>query len=256
MPDKRPPVITVASPKGGVGKTTVVANIAAAMAQAGQRPLLLDLDPQNASRLYHRMPLDDERGLAVQSLRGEPWADAIFEGPFGVDCLPYGILTEADRRGAEALIEDDPDWLENGIRSLPPVDRRVIVIDTPPGGTLYLPPSLSVADVVMFVLLPDAASFVTLPTMKRWLDEFPAVYTGDRKATYLLNRMNAARSLCRDVHAALEDELGAQLIPHVVHFDTAVEEALASQQPVSEYAPDSLAAKDFRAVADWVLQKL
>lgn len=256
MSEQRPPIVSVISPKGGVGKTTVAANLAAALARTGEHPLLLDLDPQNAVRLYHRMPLGDERGLAVQTLRGEPWADALWEGPFGVDCLPYGILTEADRRAAEALIEDDQDWLYKGILSLPGAHRRVVVIDTPPGGTLYLPHALSVADIVIFVLLPDAASFVTVPTMRRWLDEFPALYTGDRRAGWLVNRMNAARALCRDVHAALREELGERLIPHVVHFDTAVEEALASQQPVTEYAPESLAARDFRTVAGWLAEQL
>lgn len=256
MPESRPPVITVVSPKGGVGKTTVVSNLAAALAQAGQRPILVDLDPQNASRLYHRMPLGDERGLAVQALRGDAWADAIYNGPFGVDCLPFGIVTEADRRGVEALIEDDPDWLENGLLSLPADRNRVILIDTPPGGTIYLPQAMSVANVALFVLLPDAASFVTLPAMRRWLKEFPPEHAVERQAMYLVNRMNAARSLCRDVHSALGDELTSQLVPHVVHFDTSVEEALASQQPVAEYAPDCVAAKDFRSVADWVLQKL
>ena len=77
-----------------------------------------------------------------------------------------------------------------------------------------------------------------------------------REAYYLLNRMNNARSLCRDVHAAMKEQLGGRLCPQLVHFDSAVEEALASQQPVTEYAPDGVAAKDFQALGAWVVEQL
>lgn len=250
------PVVSIISPKGGVGKTTVAANLAAAIAQQGRRPLLVDLDPQNATRLYHQMPLEDSRGLAVQSLLDEPWADAVYEGPYGADCLPYGTITEADRSGVEALIDDQPDWLESGLASLELDSDRVVLIDSPPGGTVYLSPALRAADLVLFVLLPDAASFVTLPTMDRWLAEFSAPPGHSREAFYLLNRMNNARSLCRDVHAAMKEQLGDRLCPQLVHFDSAVEEALASQQPVTEYAPDGVAAKDFQSLGAWVVDQI
>lgn len=256
MAESTAPVISIISPKGGVGKTTVAANLAAALAAGPRRPMLVDLDPQNATRLYHQMPLEDSRGLAVQSLLDEPWADAVYEGPFGADCLPYGTITESDRSGVEALIEDQEDWLGDGLASLNLGDDRVIIVDTPPGGTVYLPPALKAADLVLFVLLPDAASFVTLPTMDRWLEEFPPRWGKTREAFYVINRMNKARSLCRDVQAAMQEQLDSRLCNEVIHFDSAVEEALASQQPVLEYAPDGVAATDFRKLADWVQERL
>ena len=47
-------VITVVSAKGGVGKTTLAANLASVIAARGRRVLALDLDPQNALRLHFR----------------------------------------------------------------------------------------------------------------------------------------------------------------------------------------------------------
>ena len=56
------PIVCFASPKGGVGKTTLAANIAGRLAQTGQRTLVLDLDPQNALRLHFGIPLSDPAG--------------------------------------------------------------------------------------------------------------------------------------------------------------------------------------------------
>ena len=61
-------LIAVASPKGGVGKTTCAAHLAYGIAAAGYRTLALDLDPQNSLRLHFGIPLGEAGGLA----RGGP----------------------------------------------------------------------------------------------------------------------------------------------------------------------------------------
>jgi cellulose biosynthesis protein BcsQ len=50
------PLICVCSPKGGVGKTTLAANLAWALARAGSKVLALDFDVQNALRLHFGVP--------------------------------------------------------------------------------------------------------------------------------------------------------------------------------------------------------
>jgi len=247
-------IVSIVSPKGGVGKTTIAANLATALAARGQASLLVDLDTQNSLRLHHQMPLDDTSGLAIQTLRGLPWADCVYRSPYGIDCLPFGLISESDRREFEHRLDSDPTWLVRNLDALRLAPGSYVIVDTPPGGSAYLTQALLAADLAICVLLPDAASFITIPSMERWLDEYSRPRPDFHGGYYLLNRMNNARVLCRDVAAALERELGPRLIPVEVHFDSAVEEALASQTPILRYAPESPATRDLTALADWLLK--
>lgn len=216
--------------------------------------LLVDLDPQNSLRLHHQMPLADGSGLALQTLTGQAWAHCVFRGPFGVDCLPFGAISESDRREFERRLDADPTWLTRNLDALGLPANTYVIVDTPPGGSAYLSQALLAADIALCVLLPDAASFVTIPSMERWLDEYSRPRPGFAGGYYLLNRMNNARVLCRDVASALERDLGSRLVPVEIHFDSAVEEALASQSPILKYAPESPATRDITALADWLLK--
>ena len=68
-------VITVVSAKGGVGKTTLAANLASVLAARGRRVIALDLDPQNALRLHFGIPLDSIDGHVARHARRRRLAD-------------------------------------------------------------------------------------------------------------------------------------------------------------------------------------
>src|SRR5271165_3258038 len=83
-------LICFASPKGGVGKTTLAANVAAEMARAGLRVIALDLDPQNALRLHFGVPLQDGAGFTHLLTQQPDWRRCLYETPYGISLLPYG----------------------------------------------------------------------------------------------------------------------------------------------------------------------
>src|SRR6266540_200673 len=102
-PIPRPPstrVVVVANQKGGVGKTTSTVNMAAALAQLGQRVLVIDLDPQgNASTA---LSIDHQRGVPStydMLIDGMPLADVTQQSPEGPGL--YAVPATIDLAGAE-----------------------------------------------------------------------------------------------------------------------------------------------------------
>lgn len=245
-------VIAVISPKGGVGKTTVTANLAAAIAALGAKVTILDLDPQNALRLHCGMQHEDPAGVVRQTMSGLPWSDALYESSYGVQFLPYGVVDEPDRVAFEHFIKSKPGWLATQLSSLNLADEEIVLIDTPPGPTVYLQQVLHCANIALIVIKPDAASYSTIPSIESLLH----YYCSDRQdffgSSYIVNQMDANKQLHRDILQMLRANMGAQLVPITIHKDEAVSEALACQSPVSLYAKHCSATHDLLQITTWL----
>jgi cellulose synthase operon protein YhjQ len=249
-------VIGIVSMKGGVGKTSITANLAAALsAKLGPgRVCAVDLDPQNALHWHFGMePMHD--GLCERSLEAGNWGGLVAVGEHGVGVLPYGAASEPEREAFEELLAHEPDWVGDQLGGAALGLDSVVLIDTPPGPSVYLKQVFACADVVLVALLPDAASYATVPAMESWLDEMGEHYTGFR-TFYVLNQVDRSDALNRDVAEVLRQHLGARLVPVAVHADEAVCEALAFQQPVLVYDPHGQASHDFARLAAWLIETL
>lgn len=259
---ERPGVFRVAvvSPKGGVGKTTLTANLADALGRAGYQTLAVDLDPQNALQFHLSRDAVDANGLAVASLARKPWSGAVRAGHGKVHVLPFGFLADRHRMLLESRLappRNPAQWLDNGLNSLRDTigEPDVVLVDTPPGPSVYQQAATGVADLILVVTLADAASFITVPGIDRLLRSDTHRPLPDRQRTFfVINRLNTARVLGRDVRKRLQQRLGQRLVPASVHFDAAAEEALAAQSTAVRYAPKSRAAHDFAGLAQWLLR--
>ena len=139
-------ILTIASAKGGVGKTTVTENLAMALArQTGRTVLAVDLDPQNALALHLGLGPQELRGLSRASLSGQNWRDACFERQPGLYLLPFGAVTEHDLAALEAQIAAHPRWLLDHLQALQLPDDALVLLDTPPGPSAYGRRALGIA---------------------------------------------------------------------------------------------------------------
>jgi cellulose synthase operon protein YhjQ len=250
-------VIGVISMKGGVGKTTLTANLAAAVvAKLGpQSVTVVDLDPQNATHLH--LGLDDSRvpGVCGASVNGQSWRKTLLTSEQGVQCLPYGAASEAEREQFEAMLLEEPHWVGDQLRAAKLGRGAIVLIDTPPGPSVYLKQVFDCADMVLMVLLADAASYATVPAMENWLQDQLVQYPHLR-SVYVLNQLDRSDVLNRDVANLLYQRLDKRLTPVHIHNDEAVREALAFQEPVLDYDPHGQASHDLARLADWLIETL
>lgn len=248
--------IAVVSAKGGVGKTTLTASLSAGLARCGSAPVLaVDLDPQNALALHFGVSPGEWDGLARATLQRKPWLTACIPRQEGLHVLPYGVVTEPDRMAFEAQIGQQDHWLSDQLDTLQLPPDALVLFDTPPGPSAYLRQVLVVADVVVVVLLADAASYATLPMMQRLVNAYCTPRSEFLGCLFILNQLHSGRQLSKDIVAVMRDEQGEAMLG-VVHEDQAVREALAYQQHSLDYAPDSVAAGDLMACAQRLQQLL
>lgn len=243
------PVVAFSSPKGGVGKTTLTANVAVALRQLGWGVLAIDFDVQNSLRLHFGMALDDPRGYVAAADKPEDWANLAIETASGVFLLPYGEVTDDQREHFEKRLADEPGYLARGFGPLLDRPDWVVLADLPPGPV----PALHALDRVgvhhVAVLLADATSLSLLPLIEKG-----HFYSG-HQPLLVLNQVDPRRQLGRMVGDFVATRVPDHLLGQV-YRDEAVAEAVGWQRSIFEQAPASVGARDIRRLAEGLSARL
>jgi chromosome partitioning protein len=231
--------IAVAMQKGGVGKTTTAVNLGAALAELGQRVLLIDLDAQGHLTLYMKPPAELEK--TVYHLLVDPEAtvtDVVQEAPqMGVHYIPADIeLAGAENQlineiGRESILRD----------KLEAAQKRYdfIIIDCPPSLDLQ----------AEFLALRGMQELlVTMERVKRRLN--PRL-----ELIGILPTLYKHRALhSQEVLAAVKEKYGDKVYDFGVTDSIRFAETPLAGQSILQYARDSDGAKSYRALAARVME--
>ncbi len=244
------PLICVASPKGGVGKTTLAANMAHALVREGRRVVAIDLDPQNALRLHFGVKLSETDGFTCRLAQAPDWRCALRPTRAGPLLLAHG---RADCRAAlqlAAVLDATPGLLADPLAEMLADPDLIVVADTSPGASAALAALLPLADLLVSVLLVDATSISLIPAIEAGdaygmgMQDAP----GGARALYLLNQFDPRTRLGPGLHDSVRRRLGGGLLG-VIYRDEAVAEAVAAQRLIAEHATHSRAGRDIALVA-------
>ena len=240
-------IYALANQKGGVGKTTTAVNLTACLAEAGERTLVVDLDPQaNATSGL------GERTNGVSSadlLDGAPLTEVVRKTRFtNLDLVPAkpdlaGVAVELSRRDTTER------YLAESLASATS-SYTFVFIDCPPALGPLTVNALAAAD---RVLVPVQAEYYALEGLSQLLDSVRAIQTRLNPrltiAGVLLTMVDRRTLLAADVAAELERHLDGLLFQTPVPRSVRVAEAPSHGLPVIAYDRGSAGAEAYWKVA-------
>jgi cellulose synthase operon protein YhjQ len=246
------PVVCFASPKGGVGKTTLAANVAGQLARSGKRVIALDLDPQNAIRLHFGIALQDAHGFITTLNRRPDWRNGLRPTSSGVSILSHGGVDLNAANQLSADLARTPALLAEPVRQIAAEPDTWLIVDTAPGPTPSLSAMLPFVNLLVVVLLVDAASTSLLPAI-----ETGAAFGTENQVPWgvVLNQFDPRTRLGPMIADGIAHHLGKRLLGSI-YRDESVVEAAAAQKLAGDYAPSGKAAHDIAALTGEIVARL
>ncbi|RMF45272.1 MAG: ParA family protein [Planctomycetota bacterium] len=245
-------ILCIANQKGGVGKTTTAINLAVGLARAGERTLLVDLDPQcNATTGIGAAPAAAHPLLLHNSLhentQATRWENLLLL-PGSRSFVDIDQIERGETRGSEVLRQN----LDLGMASF-----DYVIIDCPPSLGQLTQAALAASTEV---LMPIQCEYYAMEGLTQMIHVIRKIMQeGGGRLTFggiLLTMYDPVLELTREVDEEVREFFGEIVFETVIPRDVAVSEAPSHGLSVMDYAPRSRGCRAYLELCMEVLERV
>lgn len=250
-------IITVTNQKGGVGKTTTAVNVAAALAFAGSRVLLVDTDPQGHSSVSCVPNPESSPHSLFDVLSG---GNEKIENVIVKSTIP-GLDVAISRISMAKLEPSLMGEIDGHFRlrdALGPIRHRYqyIIIDTPP--TLGLI-TLNALVAATHLLIPIQSSYLCLEGTDDLLETIEKVRKVANPQLQILGVLitlhDTRTNIAKDVVDRIYAVFGKKVFKTFISKSVKIEESPAYKESIFTYAANSIGAQQYRQVAEEIFER-
>ena len=241
-------VVAIANEKGGVGKTTTALSLGAALAELRQQVLLIDLDPQaNLTLGVGLRPGQAPASIAEVLLGDAALSDILL--PTQVAGLSIAPASD-DLLQAERFLPVRQDFeliLRDALSASPDYDS--VVVDCPPALGPLTRSALGAADLLV---IPTQCEFFSAFALRQVINLVRSVrerVNPGLRYRLLLTMVDLRNAMHRSLAEEIRLAFGAAVFRSAIEVDARLRESPAFGKPITEYAPASRGAQQYRELA-------
>ena len=249
-------VISITNQKGGVGKTTTAINLSAALAEADQKVLIVDFDPQINATTGLGVELEENDKTIMDAIHNKDDAKNCIKRNVKPNIDLYAGSIELSSLETELLDKNDREQELKKVIDQVRDDYDFVIIDCPPAVGIITVNALVASDAC---IIPVQCEYFSLEGLKQVLSAVELIRSGMNPSLtiegLLFTMFDARTRLAQDVVNMIKENMNdVRIFETMIPRNIRLAEAPSNGASIIEYDPSSVGAERYRKLAGEILK--